>query len=113
MTDSAPEAATRQPKLSEPIPLSEPILRGETKITELVLRKPKAGELRDINVKDLLESNASAVLALIPRISMPPLTPQEAGDLELEDFAACAGEIVHFFLTAEERAQAAEMLKQS
>jgi len=43
------------------------------------------------------------VLDVLPRISMPPITQQEADNLEAQDLAACAGAIMDFFLTAADR----------
>lgn len=121
MTDqSAPTAADQEitnadapkkRKTSEPIPLSEPIVRGETRITDIVLRKPKAAELGRISIQELMQARADAIVTLLPRIAMPPITAQEAGDLEPEDLAACGGAIIDFFLTAAERAALEQALK--
>lgn len=109
---SAPsETATKARKMSDPIPLSEPIVRGETKITEIILRKPKAAELGRISIQELMQARADAIISLIPRISMPPITAPEAGDLEPEDLAACGGAIIDFFLTAAERAAMEKALR--
>lgn len=91
------------PKLSPPITLAEPIRRGETEITEITLRKPKGGELRGLSIQDLMTARVSAVLDILPRISMPPITQQEADNLESEDLASCSGAIIDFFLTAADR----------
>lgn len=100
-----PEAVQAQNarKMSDPIPLSEPIVRGETKITEITLRKPKAGELRGLSVQDLMTARVTAVLDVLPRIAMPPITQPEADNLEAEDLAACSGAIIDFFLTPSDR----------
>jgi len=98
MTDLALAAAAMAT-----ITLSEPIVRGETSITEIAIRKPKSGELRGLSIQDLMTARVSAVLDVLPRISMPPITQQEADNLEAQDLAACAGAIMDFFLTAADR----------
>lgn len=86
------------------VTLEEPIVRGDQKIESLALRKPTAGELRGIKLADLLHSDVGSVLALLPRISSPTLTPQEAANLDTADLAAVAGEVIGFFMTRTQRA---------
>lgn len=86
------------------ITLEEPIVRGDQKIESLALRKPTAGELRGIKLADLLQSDVGAVLTVLPRISNPTLTPQEAANLDTVDLAAVAGEVIGFFMTKTQRA---------
>ena len=80
------------------LPLDTPIARGETRITELQLRKPTAGELRGLSLSALLNIDASAVLTLLPRITTPSLTPDEAQRLDIADLTACGLEIAGFLL---------------
>lgn len=96
---------------SETITLAEPIVRGETQITELTLRKPKAGELRGLSLQELMTAGVSATLEILPRISMPPITEQEAENLEPQDVAAVAGAVIGFFLTAKDQAKIKEASK--
>lgn len=99
---SAPDAPSGA-KTSDPITLTTPIVRGETSISELVLRKPRAGELRGLSLRDLMGSDIAATIRLIPRISMPPITEAEAENLETEDLASCGAVIFDFFLNADQR----------
>lgn len=103
MADQSAPAADTARKFSDPIPLSEPILRGELKIESITLRKPRAGELRGLSIQDLMNARVSAVLDVLPRIATPPITAAEAEQLETEDVAACAGAIIDFFLTPADR----------
>jgi len=102
---SAPETppAASARKMSDPIPLAEPILRGQQTIESIQLRKPKAGELRGLSIQELMNARTSAVLDLLPRITLPPVTQAEADNLEPEDLAACSGAIIDFFLTPADR----------
>jgi hypothetical protein len=87
----------------ETVTLSAPIVRGETTIEKLNLRKPKAGELRGLNLQEVLTSDVAALLKLIPRVTEPPLTPSEAENLEPEDLAEIGGTLRGFFMTKAER----------
>ena len=83
-----------------PIPLSTPIRRGDTEITNITLRKPAGGELRGMSLAALLNIDASAVMQLLPRISSPTLTAQEVAVLDPADLTACGLEIASFLLPA-------------
>lgn len=85
------------------VTLAAPIVRGETTIEQLVLRKPKAGELRGLSLQDVITSDVAALLTLIPRISLPPLTADEANELDPADLAEIGGMVRGFFMTAAER----------
>ena len=86
------------------ITLEAPIERGADKITEVALRRPGAGELRGLSLMDLVRMETTAVSAVLPRISMPPLIDSEVAGLDPADFFACAVEISSFFMKREELA---------
>lgn len=100
----SPSTSAGTSRFSDPIELVEPIVRGDTKITSLILRKPKAGELRGLTLQDLLTTDVSTIITLVPRISDPILTDVEARDLDPADLAQIGGAIRGFFLTPAERA---------
>lgn len=77
-----------------------PVKRGEDQeIKEIDLRKPNAGDLRGLSMADLARLDVNAMLKLLPRISIPNLTPAEVGLLSVEDLFACSTEIGSFLLT--------------
>ena len=78
------------------VTLECPITRGATTITQLHLRKPKAGALRGINLAELLMLRAESVMVLLPRITEPPLLKHEVENMEPVDLIACATEVVNF-----------------
>ena len=78
------------------VTLECPITRGATTITQLHLRKPKAGALRGINLAELLQLRAESVMVLLPRITEPPLLKHEVENMEPVDLIACATEVVNF-----------------
>ncbi|MFC0683560.1 phage tail assembly protein [Novosphingobium clariflavum] len=94
----------------ERVVLVEPIVRGPRTIESLNIRKPKAGELRGTSMQDILTTDVAAMLRLIPRVSEPSLTPEEADNLTSEDFAELAGVIRGFFITKMERMAVDAML---
>lgn len=110
MSETATQA--QQPrKMSGTITLAEPVQRGDQVIADIVLRKPKAGELRGLSIQELMNARTSAVLDLLPRITVPPLLAHEVEQLEPEDLAACGGAIIDFFLTPADRQAVERVLK--
>ncbi|MGE4323543.1 MAG: phage tail assembly protein [Sphingobium sp.] len=104
MTDKADIAAASEPKNRfETVTLSEPILRGDTRIERITLRKPKGGELRGLSLQDIITTDIGAIMEIIPRISDPILIRDEVEQLEAADLAEIGGVIRGFFMTAAER----------
>ena len=96
------EAAT--PAAPGTITLETPIKRGDQVISAVSVRKPAAGELRGVALADLLRLDVSALITVLPRITTPMLTAQDASALDLVDRAALGGEVIGFFMTKAERA---------
>ena len=92
------------------VTLECPIARVASTITQLHLRKPKAGALRGINLAELLQLRAEAVIVLLPRITEPPLLKHEVENMEPVDLIACATEVVDFLVPQAtlQKAQAAQ-----
>ena len=109
MTDTPPPPAEANTPKRETVTLSDPIVRGDTKIEKIALRKPRAGETRGLSLQDILTTDITALLTLIPRISEPPLTADEADRLDPADLAEIGGTIRGFFMTAGEK-KALEMM---
>ncbi len=80
------------------IVLDEPIIRGTQKITELRLRKPKAGELRGVSLSDLLNLDVTAIIKVLPRISLPSVTEAEARAMDPADLVEVGGRLGGFLL---------------
>lgn len=87
------------------IVLDTPLQRGTTQITEVTLRKPNAGELRGINLADLLQLNATALVTVLPRITMPTLTPPECAQLDPADLIELGTKVAGFFIRKSIRAE--------
>ncbi len=80
-------------KTEATVKLDSPIKRGDTTITEIMLRKPQSGALRGTRLQAVMEMDVASMMTVIPRISTPTLTPQEMADLDPADLAAmlCRG----------------------
>jgi len=70
---------------------------GDTTLTEVTLRKPKAGELRGLQLSLIQMQDVDAMMQLIPRIS--ELREKDLHNLEMEDFAHLSVETLGFFVT--------------
>ena len=103
MTKPSAPSAPSQPATAamQEIHLETPIQRGEMEIARLHLRKPKAGELRGLQLDNLIAGDVNAVMALLPRITLPPILAEEAEQLEMPDLLACGGAIKGFFMSKE------------
>lgn len=93
MTD-APES-----RLSPPVELDSPVQRGDTAIPSVRVRKPSAGELRGgVSLVDLGQLDVDALIKVLPRITVPPLTSHEVAALEASDILALGAELSGFLL---------------
>lgn len=86
------------------ITLTQPIQRGETSISELILRQPMGGDLRGLNVQALMQADYNACRTLLPRIASPQLLETDLDQMPAEDIAMLTGEIIGFFMPKEVKA---------
>lgn len=101
MSEAKPEFRT--------VALDTPVPRGEATIGSIQLRKPRSGELRGLSLVDLGQLKVDALTKILPRITVPPLTEAEVGNMEPADLLACGAEIGSFLL---QRSQRADVLGQ-
>jgi hypothetical protein len=80
------------------VELDFPFKRGDETIAKVSVRRPRAGELRGLNIADLVQMNVTATTTLLPRITSPKLTPQEVADLDPADFTQFGMEVMDFLL---------------
>ena len=83
---------------SNRVELDTPIKRGQTEITTLTLRKPMAGELRGVQLVELLNMDVASLIKILPRISSPGITPPEAASMDPADLLACGSKVCNFLL---------------
>jgi hypothetical protein len=87
--------------------LETPIERkGSDPITEVSLRKPSVGDLRGLKLIDVGQMDVKSMEKLLPRITVPPLLPDEVAALDISDLFALAGVAAGFFMKAADREQA-------
>lgn len=79
------------------IPLSKPLIWGEQKITELILRRPTAGDLRGIKLQGISDMDVNTIMVVLPRISTTPLAPGVVNDLDPADLLSVCEAISGFF----------------
>lgn len=103
VTETVTETLTEA--VTETVTLDSPIPRGERTIERLVLRRPSAGELRGVNLADVLQMQTDALIKLIPRLSNPSLTDREARQMDPADLVQCGGEIAGFLLSKRARGE--------
>lgn len=88
------------PAVAKPtvVTLDTPIIRGEQRIETVELRKPSAGELRGVNLTDLLHMDVTALHTVLPRITNPALTQHDVSQMDLADLAQLASGVAFFLL---------------
>lgn len=80
------------------VTLDEPITRGATTITEIVVRKPNAGALRGTRLAALMEMDVDSAILVLPRVTTPALTKPELIMMAPADMLNLTKELVLFLL---------------
>jgi hypothetical protein len=76
--------------------LSSGLIRGGNTITEVQVRTPLAGELRQLSLQSLANLEVDELITLLPRITSPTLTTQELSGLLPSDLLAMGLKVVAF-----------------
>jgi len=79
------------------VTLSEPPTVDGKKVTKVTLRKPNSGELRGLNLANIMQMDVSTMIRLLPRITTPPLDEAQVAALPPEDLMDLASRTVVFF----------------
>ena len=103
--ESKKQSLPQDPNL-ETVTLDTPIVRGDTVISQITIRKPKAGALRGLSLTDVLKLEFDAIAKLVPRVASPVLVEHDLADMDLADFTKVATAVVGFFASPAERAKA-------
>ncbi|MCY9809038.1 phage tail assembly protein [Aeromonas caviae] len=80
------------------VTLDNPIQHGEQTISEIVVRKPMAGQLRGLNMTDILQMDVNALSKLLPRITSPALTEVDISAMDPADLMQLGQEVAAFLL---------------
>jgi len=86
-------------RTSTTITLDTPIPRGDTTIEQIELRRPRAGELRGVQLVNLLHMDVAALEVVLPRLTSPALTRQDVAALDPADLTQFGMEVAGFLLT--------------
>ncbi len=78
------------------VTLETPVMRGETAIATIEVIKPSSGALRGTRLADLAGSDVDALMIVLPRITLPPLTKAECMNLDPADLIELAGKVIGF-----------------
>ncbi|MCA3453785.1 MAG: phage tail assembly protein [Rhodobacter sp.] len=89
------------------ITLQTPVLRkGSDPITEVTVREPKVGDTRGLSQMDIARMDVKTMERLLPRITQPPLLPDEIAGMNMSDFFKLSGAAVGFLIPEADREQA-------
>lgn len=88
------------------VTLDEPVKRGDTEITSVIVRKPGAGELRGISLLALSDMDVTALHKVLPRVTTPMLTQQDIERLAPADLLSLGVAISSFLLPTAQRQEA-------
>lgn len=80
------------------ITLDEPITRGTTTVSEVVVRKPNSGALRGVRLAALMEMDVDSAILVLPRVTAPALTKAELLMMAPTDMVNLTKELVLFLL---------------
>ncbi|MDE1474130.1 phage tail assembly protein [Xenorhabdus bovienii] len=80
------------------IELETPLVRGNSEITEVMVRKPNSGALRGARLQALLEMDVDSMLLVLPRITTPALTKNDLMMMSPGDLINLSVEVVNFLL---------------
>lgn len=88
------------------VTLETTIKRGDKELTEIEVLKPNSGALRGASLRGLLDFQADDIITVVPRVTVPALTPQEAQMLDPVDLVQFGGKIAGFLLPKRIREEA-------
>lgn len=91
--------------ISKTITLDTPLKRGDQEITAVTLRKPSSGELRGLNLTDLLQMDVNALKKILPRITSPILTEQDIDGLDPADLVDLGSSVALFLVKKADQEQ--------
>jgi hypothetical protein len=97
------KATTEQPDVQpladdNTVVLDTPIRRGATVIDSITLRKPNSGELRGLNLVELINMDVACLIKVLPRISIPGITAPEAASMDPADLLALGTRVAGFLV---------------
>ena len=89
---------TDLPKTEATVKLDNPLQRGTTTITEIIVRKPNSGALRGTRLQALMDMDVDSMITVLPRVTTPALLKTEIMLMEPADLLQLSVELVTFLL---------------
>ena len=89
--------------------LENPIKRGDIQITEIQIRKPNVGTLRNLSLQDVLKWEINAVNTVLTRVTQPTLNVAELNAMDVSDYTTLTVELTSFLVSAKAKSQTALM----
>lgn len=83
---------------TQTVKLTAPITRGEKQITEITILKPTVPALKGLKMMDVLQMDANAMQALLPRITQPVLHKNDFQTMETSDFFELSSVAINFLI---------------
>lgn len=71
--------------MKEVVTLDTPIQRGDTTIDQVEVARPGAGQLRGVNLAELIQLHVDSLIKVLPRITTPTLSEPEVARLDPAD----------------------------
>lgn len=91
------------------VELETPLVRGETSIKTVEIRKPNVGTLRGLSLQSVLQWDVTTMTKLLPRITSPALSEAEINSMDIPDFTELNLAVTGFLASASAKSQAALM----
>lgn len=77
------------------ITLKKPLTIDSKEIAKIEVRSPGAGELRGLSLAALAELEVDTILKLMPRVTKPSISEDDAEDFSLPDLLAIGGALIN------------------
>lgn len=84
---------------NETVTLDAPIQRGDTLIEKVTIRKPMSGELRGVQLIELMQMDVVALRKVLPRITNPILHEVDVSRMDPADLVQCGMAVNSFLLS--------------
>ncbi|BET96433.1 phage tail assembly protein [Xenorhabdus taiwanensis] len=94
MTEPTPVALPEHASVT----LDDPIIRGATTISDVIVRKPNSGALRGVRLQALMEMDVDSMMLVLPRVTAPALTKNDLLLMSPGDLINLSIEVVNFLL---------------
>lgn len=78
------------------IKLEFPVIRGEQKIEQITIRRPKGRDLRGLHYTQIAQGQNEQMATLLSRITDPTITENELLDMDMAQLSELGGQVIDF-----------------